>query len=100
MASRVEAIAETALSLLFHADNISASKFAEIEADIKEFAENFQKEFQRIHDFKFEPHWKTRVINVPKAIDGFKQLIALLSTDLTKKIRALAQPFEDFKIGR
>jgi len=96
MASRLEAIAETFLQLVFHADNLTTSKFHEIETRLEAFALNFQTEVKRVEEFKFDPGWDHRVILVPKAIQNVRDLFDLVSAGLTKKIKALATPFKTF----
>jgi hypothetical protein len=97
MAGRGEAIAETALQLLFHADNITIKKFDEISGDVVALAKNLDTEITRVKDFKVDIKWKTRVILVPKAIENFRTLLTDLTTGLRDKILTIAIPFRDFK---
>jgi hypothetical protein len=99
MATRVEAIAETALQLLFHADNLTASKIKEIASAVEQFATNIQTEIDRVRQFKIDVHWKSRVINPPKAIENFKEIIHELTIGLKAKLFDIAQPFKDFEEG-
>jgi len=97
MASRAEAIAETALQLIFHADNLTAEKMDEISTDVLALAKNLDVEIDRVRNFKIDIHWKTRVINAPKAIEGFQDLFHRVTTGLRDKIIEIARPFNDFK---
>ena len=99
MPTRVEAIAETALQLLFHADNLTAGKFEEIASAIEKFAANLQTEVDRVRQFKIDIHWKSRVINVPKAVENFKEILHELTVGLKAKLFDIAAPFKDFKEG-
>ena len=96
MASRAEAIAETALQLIFHADNLTVSKISAIAKDIKRLGTSLQTEAKRVKDFKIDIHWKTRVINVRIAIVNFKDLIEQLTTGLKEKVTTIERPFADF----
>jgi len=99
MPSRVEAIAETALQLIFHADNISAEKIKEIAADILTIADNFQKGIDQVHNFKIDIKWKQRVIGVPHAIDHFKEIFEALTHGLKANLLTIVRPFQDFATG-
>jgi len=97
--TRVEAIAETALQLIFHADNLTATKIQEISGDILALAKNFDTEITRVRAFKIDIHWKSRVINAPRAVENFKELLHDLTSGLRDKIIEIARPFVDFKEG-
>jgi len=97
MASKIEGAAETALNLLFNADNLTADKMQAIAADIRRLAASLQTEVKRVKAFKFDIHWKSRVINVPIAIDRVRDLIEELTNGLREKILTLEQPFKDFQ---
>src|SRR5258708_4190346 len=96
MASRAEAVAETALQFIFHADNLSESKISDMAEHVKTLAQNLDTEITRVRDFKIDIHWKSRVINVPKAIDNFKDLIHQLTSGLRDKVIEIGRPFVDF----
>jgi len=91
------AIAETALQLIFNADNLTVEKLSAIAADIRRLGASLKTETQRVKDFKIDIAWNSRVINVPIAIDHFKSLLSELTTGLREKIQSIEKPFLDFK---
>jgi hypothetical protein len=95
-ATKAEAVAETALQLLFHADNLTVASIENILTEIKALAFNLQLEMDRIRRFKIDVKWKTRVISVPRAVTATKLLFRNLTTGLKDKIDDIAKPFEDF----
>ena len=97
MASRGEAIAESFLQLIFHADNLTVERFDAIAKDVRRLGTELTVEAKRVKDFKIDIHWKSRVINVPIAIDNFKDLINDLTDGLKEKVHTIAVPFEDFR---
>jgi hypothetical protein len=96
MADRASAIAETALQLIFHADNLTVEKITSIAKNIRRLATSFQVEARRVKNFKIDIKWKSRVINVPRAVDNFKSLIDELTHGIHDKILTLETPFLDF----
>jgi len=96
MAGKAEAAAEDVLRLFFGANNLTAEKFTEILNDFKAFAKNLDTEITRVRAFKIDIHWKSRVINVPTAIEKFKDLIHDLTTGLRDKVIEIARPFQTF----
>jgi hypothetical protein len=90
------ALAESALRLLFNADNLTLEKMQSIADHFRTMTSNFQKEIQRVKDFKIDIHWKSRVINVPAAINHFRDLIDELTVGLKAKIFDIGKPFADF----
>jgi hypothetical protein len=60
---------------------------------------NTQKAIQEIKDFKFDPKWKTRVINVPIAIDQVRNFISKVPQELADKFKALAVDMRGLKDG-
>jgi len=90
------AVAETALQFIFNADNLSEEKISAIAEHVKTLAKNLDTEITRVREFKIDIHWKSRVINVPQAIDKFKDLIHELTTGLRDKVIEIARPFADF----
>lgn len=95
MASKAQ-LAEAALSFLFQADNLTVDRIEAIAADVRRLGASLQSEAKRVKNFKFDVHWKTRVINVPIAIDHFKSLIQDLTVGLKDKVQTIEQPFLDF----
>jgi methyl-accepting chemotaxis protein len=91
-----QAIAETALQLLFNADNLTADKITQIRDEFLTLAKNLDKEITRVRDFKIDIHWNSRVINVTRAVQNFKDLIHDLTSGLRDKIIEIARPFQTF----
>jgi methyl-accepting chemotaxis protein len=89
-------LAEAALRFLFGADNLTADRIEAIAKDLKRLGASLQVEAKRVKDFKIDIHWKSRVINVPKAIEQIKQLIHDLTTGLKEKVQTIEQPFVTF----
>jgi methyl-accepting chemotaxis protein len=89
-------LAEAALQFLFGADNLTADRIESIAKDLKRLGASLQVEAKRVQDFKIDVHWKSRVINVPKAIKQVKQLIHDLTTGLKEKVQTIEQPFVTF----
>jgi hypothetical protein len=96
MAGKSLVAAEAALSIIFGADNLTAEKISSIAKNLKRLGASLQVEAKRVKDFKIDVHWKSRVINVPKAIDNFKQLLQDLTTGLKDKIQTIEAPFITF----
>ena len=60
---------------------------------------NTEKAVQEVKDFKFDPKWKQRVINVPIAIDQVRNFITQVPKDLTDKFKALVVDLRGLKDG-
>lgn len=63
--------------------------------DWTEMKKNFAEEVQKLKDFEFNPHWKTRVINVPIAIEQVKDLLDEIFRQVVDKIKDIVQPIQD-----
>jgi len=92
----IEGLAETAFQLIFQADHLTADHMQDIANKIRRIATQITVETRRVKNFKFDIHWKSRVINVPIAIDKFRTLIDDLTHGLADKIRLIEAPFKDF----
>jgi len=88
--------AEAGLQLLFNADNLTAEKISDIAKKIGRIGTEIQVEVKKIKDFKIDVHWKSRVINVPKAVEHIRNLIDELTTGLRAKVAGLVAPFKAF----
>ena len=53
---------------------------------------------QEIKDFKFDPKWKTRVINVPKAIENIHALVEEMTDDFKARLERISNPVFAFKL--
>jgi methyl-accepting chemotaxis protein len=89
-------LAEAALRFLFGADNLTADRIEAIAQDLKRLGASLQVEAKRVQNFKVDIHWKSRVINVPKAVEQIKQLIHDLTTGFKEKVQTIEQPFVTF----
>jgi len=69
-----------------------------IEGSFKTIKSNFEEEVQNVKDFKFDPKWKTRVINVPKAIEAIQDLKVALFDDMKGRLQTIADPFHAFAL--
>ena len=56
--------------------------------DSRTLSENVRSEVRKIKAFKFDPKWKNRVINVPKAIDQTRDLVAEISSSVSDGLHA------------
>src|SRR2546423_4691020 len=97
--ARLTGVLTDVLGALVRTDNLTGESIAGIQTSVKALVANFEVELDRVNHFKFDPKWKTRVINVPKAIDAMKRLIGLLRSGITPKLRTLEQPFITFQTG-
>jgi hypothetical protein len=82
--------AETATHLESNQENLQA-----IVDDAVEMTANFKAEIQKLKDFQFNPKWKTRVINVPIAIDQLRDLLDEIFVQVKDKFVEIFQSFED-----
>jgi hypothetical protein len=57
---------------------------------------NIPVQIKRVHDFKFDPHWKSRVINVPIAINQMKRLVEEVSTGWRDRLATFEDPLHEF----
>lgn len=57
---------------------------------------NIPIQIKRVQDFKFNPHWKSRVINVPIAINQMKALVKEVSEGWRDRLSAFEDPFHEF----
>ena len=53
---------------------------------------------QKVKDFKFDPKWKTRVINVPAAIKQVRALYDSLFSDFKDRIQKIVEPVHSLKL--
>src|SRR3954454_22450398 len=60
--------------------------------------ESIEEEVQTLRTFRFEPKWKTRVINVPDAIDQIKKLIAKVSDGFRDKFDVIRAPIHELSL--
>lgn len=94
--SKTEAIAEQALSLLFNTQNLTEEKLTGIAKKVGRIATEITVEVKKVKAFKIDIHWRTRVINIPIAVQKIKDLIDNLTKGLIAKLKIIEQPFKDF----
>jgi hypothetical protein len=85
------------LGALFQTDQLTSQTVLSIEGHWQALIKNVGVEVKRVKNFKFDPKWSSRVINVPKAIEAIKSLIEDLTSGLADKVKTIAQPFINFK---
>ncbi len=57
--------------------------------DIEELVVNIRREVRQIKQFKYDPKWKNRVINVPAAISHTQDLATSLVDEVTNALHSL-----------
>jgi hypothetical protein len=83
------------LSSFFDTWSVSIDDFDAIVQDYSEIKANLQAEIDKIQNFKLEPHLKTRVINVPRAIDAIHDLVKEVKDALTDVTDEIIAPIHD-----
>lgn len=63
-----------------------------IHADVLTIISNVELEMQKLKSFQFNVKWKTRVINVPIAVEQIKALIDEITHQLVDKIKEVERP--------
>jgi len=66
-----------------------------IHDDWEELKANLQLEVDKLKNFQFDVRWKTRVINVPIAIDQIRDLIDEIFHQLIAKVDEVLAPIKD-----
>lgn len=66
-----------------------------IHDDWEELKGNLQTEVEKLKNFEFDVGWKTRVINVPIAINQIRDLIDEIFHQLTDKLDQVMTPLKD-----
>ncbi len=72
-------------------DNIEGDILA-IRDDIVTIQSNVQLEIDKLRNFQFDVRWKTRVINVPIAIEQIKDLIDEIFHQVIDRLKAIEAP--------
>jgi len=83
----------------------SFTHYDEVVADINDIVTtwkaiklNVEREVEKIRKFKFDPKWKTRVINVPAAAEQIQELKALLFDDFKGRIDKIVEPVHELTL--
>jgi flagellin-specific chaperone FliS len=83
---------------LFEAEADISENIQTIVTNLQLLKSNTQVEVQKLRDFKFDPKFKTRVINVPAAIDQVKELVEKFSDGWRERFDTLAAPFHELSL--
>jgi hypothetical protein len=83
------------LSSFFDVWSVSTDDLSQIHTDFTELEQNVQAEITKIKNFSFEPKWKTRVINVPKAIEAVHDIVELIRDDLFTSLKDVVDPIHE-----
>lgn len=59
---------------------------------------SIEHEVKLIREFEFDPHWKSRVINVPIAIEQIKTLVSHVADTFKGKLETLKAPIHDLSL--
>jgi hypothetical protein len=80
----------------------SFTHYDEVVADVNHIVDtwsaiklNIETEVGKIREFKFDPHWKTRVINVPQAAEQIQELKAMLFDDWKGRVDKVVAPVHE-----
>lgn len=57
-----------------------------------------EREVKLVRDFKFDPKWKSRVINVPVAINQIQMLVSHVADTFKGKLETLKAPIHDLAL--
>mgnify|MGYP001087246096 CR=1 FL=1 len=75
----------------------------QVEDNVKKLHENFvtlkdnvPKQIDRVKNFKFDPKWSTRVINVTIAIEQMRSLVIEVATGWHDRIDSFREPLHEF----
>jgi len=83
---------------LFQAEANIVENLHEIVTKFEETKANIESEVQKLRDFEFDPHWKSRVINVPAAVDQVRQLIEMVVSAFKGKLEVLLEPIHELAL--
>jgi hypothetical protein len=82
------------LSSFFSVWDVSIDDFDAIRADFEEIKANVQAEIMKLQKLH-KPEWKTRVINVPRAMEAVHDMIELIRDDLFTRAEDCITPLHD-----
>lgn len=81
---------------LFQAELDIKQNVEKLHRNFDELRTNIPKQVQRVKDFKFDPKWKSRVINVPIAIEQVKKLFEDVTQGWRERLDLLREPLHEF----
>lgn len=85
-------------SSLFQAEVNIVSNLERITDAFNRTKESIEREVATLKAFKFEPKWKSRVINVPIAIKQIKKLIEKTADEFKNKFEVLKAPIHELTL--
>jgi hypothetical protein len=85
----------TFLSSFFNVWEVSTTDLEQIHTDFTELQQNVKAEVEKIKTFSFQPKWRTRVINVPKALEAVHDIVELIRDDLFTAFQDVVDPIHD-----
>ena len=67
-----------------------------IKGSLEHTEQSIKDGIDKIKNFEFDVHWKTRVINIPIAIDHFRKTYDLIFSDFKERMHTIYEPIHDF----
>lgn len=86
------------LSGLFQAEVKVSENIQRIVTKFDESKASIEHEVALIRDFKFNPSWKTKVINVPAAVKNIQGLIEFVTTDFKDRMNKFREPIHQLSL--
>jgi hypothetical protein len=83
------------LAEFFGSVSVTVDDVEAIIADWQSIKANFEKEVNKIKNFSVQPHLKSRVINVPIAIDQIHLFVDDLRSFFTDKLDSIVEPMKE-----
>lgn len=83
---------------LFQAEANIVENLHQIVVKFDETKANIAAEVEKLKSFEFNPHWKSRVINVPAAIDQIRTLAETVVDAFKGKFEVLIAPIHDLSL--
>lgn len=91
------AVAHFVFNAFTHYDTI-ADDVQHIVTTVQAAKLNIEREVLEVKKFKFDPRWKTRVINVPIAAQQILDLKALLLDDFKNRLQTITEPVHELSL--
>jgi len=83
------------LSSFFDVWSVSTDDLSQIHTDFTELQQNVQTEVAKIKSFSLQPKFKTRVINVPKAVEAIHDIVELIRDNLFGALKDVVDPIHE-----
>ena len=81
---------------LFQAELQVEENVKKLHTNFLSLKEDIPKQVQRVKDFKFDPKWSTRVINVTIAIKQMQSLVTLITNGWRDRLDEFRDPLHEF----